>query len=77
MSLFAIFYLLGMTRNQLTVCLLKILSIAISHIDLILKGSSLKYLLTFELFPLLLLFFGEKVMGTSLSLELNLFFSKL
>ena len=66
-----------MTLNQLTICLLKILNSSISHIDLMLKGSDLKYVLTFELLPFLLLFFGEKVMGTSLGLELDLFLGKL
>jgi hypothetical protein len=77
MSSLHLFYLLGVTSNEITVLLLKVLSIPISHIDLMLKGSSFKFVLTFELFPFLLLFLDEKVMGTSLGLELDLFLGKL
>jgi hypothetical protein len=70
-------YLVGMTCNQITFLLLKILIFAISLIDLMLKGSNLNCMLSFEIFPFLLLFFGKKVMGTSLGLELTLFVSKL
>ena len=77
MSSLHLLYLLGVTSNEITVLLLKVLSIPISHIDLMLKGSSFNFVLTFELFPFLLLFLDEKVMGTSLSLELDLFLGKL
>ena len=77
MSLFQIFYLVVMTRNQLNFFLLKILNLSISVIDLTLKVSNFIFLLTFEFFPLLLLFFDRKVMGASLFLELNLFLAKL
>jgi hypothetical protein len=77
MSLFHLFCLLGMILNQITVLLLKILNVVPSMIDIILKGSNFMFVLTIEHFPFLLLFLGEKVMIINLSLELNLFLSKL
>jgi hypothetical protein len=77
MSLFHLFCLLGMILNHITVLLLKILNVVPSMIDIILKDSNFMFVLTIEHFPFLLLFLGEKVMIINLSLELNLFLSKL
>ena len=77
MSLFHLFCLLGMILNHITVLLLKILNVVPSMIDIILKGSNFMFVLTIEHFPFLLLFLGEKVMIINLSLDLNLFLSKL
>jgi hypothetical protein len=77
MSSFHLFNLVGMTRNQITLLLLKILIIAISLIDLMLKGSNFIFMLSFELFPFLFLFLDKKVMLFNLSLELDLFLAKL
>jgi len=66
-----------MTHNKITFFFLKILNLCITHRYLSLKGSNFVFMLTFESFPFLLLIFDEKVMGTSLILELSLFLGKL
>jgi hypothetical protein len=65
-----------MTHNQIRFFLLKFLNLSISLSDLTLKASNFIFMLFFEFFPFLLLFFDEKVMGTSLFLELNHFLAK-
>ena len=65
-----------MTRIQITFFFLKIINLSISLSDLTLKGSNLILEIIFELFPFLILFFDEKAMGTSLSLELSLILVK-
>lgn len=66
-----------MTHNKITFFFLKILNLCITHRYLSLKGSNFVFMLTFESSPFLLLIFDEKVMGTSLILELSLFLGKL
>lgn len=66
-----------MTHVQITEVLLKKIIVCISLIDIHLKGSNLMFMLSFELFPFLLLFLGEKIMLFNLSLEFGLFLFKL
>ena len=77
MSCNHIFYLLVMTLDQSTLLLLKILIIALSLLDLMLKCSNLICMESFELFLILLLFLNEFVMFIFRILQFFLFLSEL
>jgi hypothetical protein len=76
MSFIKLIYLADMTHIQIAFFFLKILNLGISLTDLTLKDSHLIFVLLVELFPFLLLFFDEKVMVITLSLDLILFLGK-
>ena len=66
-----------MTLSHFTYLLSKIRIHGISFIDLILECSNFVFMLTFEIFLFLFLFFDEIFIGTSLILEFSLFLTKL